>query len=135
MAIKTDVRARAPRGTKTLTQAFFEALDGVPESQQKAVAAAALAGIRDELKTQRLKVRDAASRGKAKAPARTKAAPARKTKRAVTAKRVPAAAGRKATAKKVATKKVPAKKAAKKAAAPKAKARRTAAPSPAAASE
>jgi hypothetical protein len=131
MAIKTDVRARAPRGTKTLTQAFFEALDGIPADQQKAVAAAALAGIRDELKAQRLKVRDAAAREKVKAPARTKAAPARKTKRAVTAKRVPAAASRKATAKKVATKKVPAKKAAT----PKAKARSTVAPSSAAAAE
>jgi hypothetical protein len=133
MAIKTDVRARAPRGTKTLTHAFFEALDGVPADQQKAVAAAALAGIRDELKAQRLKVRDAASKRKtkAKAPARTKATPARKKKVVATTKRVPAAASRKATAKKVATKKVSAKKAA----APKAKARRAVVPSSAAAAE
>ena len=76
MAIKDDPRARAPRGTKNLTQAFFQALDGIPESQQKAVAAAALAGIRDELKAQRVKAKEAASKAKAKTPARTKAAPA-----------------------------------------------------------
>src|SRR5664279_2074175 len=55
MAIKEDVRARSPRGTKTVTQAFFEALDAIPDSQQKAVATAALAGIRDDLKARRLK--------------------------------------------------------------------------------
>src|SRR5664279_1848695 len=61
MASKEDVRARAPRGTKTLTQAFFAALDGIPGAQQKAVATAALAAIRDELKAQRLKAKDVAS--------------------------------------------------------------------------
>jgi hypothetical protein len=110
MAIKDDPRARAPRGTKNLTQAFFQALDGIPESQQKAVAAAALAGIRDELKAQRVKAKEAASKAKAKTPARTKAAPARKAKSAATARRVPAAASRKAVTKKIAAKKMPVKK-------------------------
>jgi hypothetical protein len=135
MAIKDDPRARAPRGTKNLTQAFFEALDGIPESQQKAVAAAAVAGIRDELKAQRVKAKEAASKAKAKTPARTKAAPARKTKVAATTRRVPAAASRKTVTKKIAAKKVPAKKAA----APKAvKAKssdKTVVPSPAVAAE
>ena len=49
MAIKEDARTRAPRGTKNVTQAFFTALDAVPDNQQAAVAAAAVAGIRDEV--------------------------------------------------------------------------------------
>ena len=130
MAIKEDVRARAPRGTKTLTQAFFEALDGIPAGQQKAVAAAALTGIRDELKAQRVKAKETASKAKAKTPTKAKAAAAGKTKSA-------AAASRKATAKKTAAKKLPAKKAAAPKAA-KAKAKtsgRTVAPAPEAAAE
>jgi hypothetical protein len=112
MAIKADSRARSPRGTKILTQAFFEALDGIPGAQQKAVATAALAGIRDELKAQRLKAKETASKAKAKArtPARTKAAPARKAKGAATARRAPVAASRKATTTKTAARKVTAKK-------------------------
>ena len=88
MAIKDDARTRAPRGTKNVTQAFFEALDGIPDNQQAAVATAALAGIRDEVKARRLKGKEAAARAKAKAPAKTKAparakaAPARKAKKA-----------------------------------------------------
>ena len=97
MAIKDDARTRAPRGTKNVTQAFFEALDGIPDNQQAAVATAALAGIRDEVKARRLKGKEAAARAKAKAPAKTKApakakaAPARKAKKAAPARRAPAA--------------------------------------------
>jgi hypothetical protein len=135
MASKEDVRARVPRGTKTLTQAFFAALDGIPGAQQKAVATAAVAAIRDELKAVRLKAKDAATKVKAKAKtlARTKSAPARKTKVAATAKRVPALASRKAAARKVATKKAPAKKAAAPKAAKAKTSGKTVVPAPAAA--
>ena len=137
MAIKEDVRTRAPRGTKNLTQAFFEALDGIPGSQQKAVAAAALAAIRDELKAVRLKAKEAASKIKVKAKAltRTKSAPARKVKVAAAAKRVPALASRKATARKVAAKKAPAKRSAAPKATKAKASRRTAAPSSVTAAE
>ena len=137
MAIKEDVRARAPRGTKNLTQAFFEALDGIPGSQQKAVATAALAAIRDELKAVRLKAKEAASKIKAKAKVltRTKSAPARKAKVAATAKRVPALASRKATATKVAAKKAPAKRAAVSKAAKARASGKTVTPSPETAAE
>jgi hypothetical protein len=106
MAIKEDARTRAPRGTKNVTQAFFEALDGIPENQQAAVATAALAGIRDEVKARRLKGKEAAARAKAKAPAktkapaRTKATPARKAKKAAPARRAPAAVSKPDAAKK-----------------------------------
>ena len=38
-------RARLPRGTKPVIQAFFEALESIPEGQQAEVAKAAHAGI------------------------------------------------------------------------------------------
>jgi hypothetical protein len=107
VAIKEDVRARAPRGTKNVTQAFFEALDGIPVSQQKAVATAALASIRDDLKAQRLKTREAAAKAKAKAPAKKKATATRAVK-AVKATKPSSTAPRKQAA----AKKAPARKAA-----------------------
>jgi hypothetical protein len=57
MPVKATVATRAPRGTKTLTQAFFSAADGIPESQRGAVVKAALAAIRDQLKEDREKVK------------------------------------------------------------------------------
>jgi len=57
MPVKATVATRAPRGTKTLTQAFFSAADGIPESQRGAVVKAALAAIRDQLKQDREKVK------------------------------------------------------------------------------
>jgi hypothetical protein len=111
MAMKDDVRTRAPRGTKNVTQAFFEALDGVPGSQQKAVATAALAGIRDELRAKRLKAKEAAGKAKAKAPARKPATPAGKSKPAAATRRATAAVGRQTAVKKTATKKPAARKA------------------------
>lgn len=105
MATKDDTRARAPRGTRNVTQAFFAALDGLSDGQQAAVATAALTAIRDALKARRLKAREAAARVKAKTPAKTKAATPRKAK--AVAKRSPAMASKKA-----ATKPVPAKRAA-----------------------
>src|SRR5690242_3859067 len=46
-------RARLPRGTKPVIQAFFDALDAIPEASRAAVAKAAQAGIRDALKAER----------------------------------------------------------------------------------
>jgi hypothetical protein len=108
MAIKEDVRARAPRGTKNVTQAFFEALEGIPDSQRAAVATAALAGIRDEVKARRLKAKEAAAKAKAKAPAKTKAPAARRAK-AAAPRRAPAPAPA-AASKQAVVKKAPAKK-------------------------
>lgn len=52
-----SARARLPRGTKPVIQAFFEALDAIPESLRADVATAAHAGIRDEIKAQREKAK------------------------------------------------------------------------------
>ncbi len=54
MAI-SETRTRAPRGTKTLTQAFFSALSEIPEDRRDAVAKAAQSAIREELQARRLK--------------------------------------------------------------------------------
>jgi hypothetical protein len=61
--------ARAPRGTRPVTQAFFAALDSVPEATRSAVAKAAQAMIRDELKNRRDKLKAAATKEKARSPA------------------------------------------------------------------
>jgi hypothetical protein len=95
MATKDDTRARAPRGTKNVAQAFFTALDGLSEGQQPAAAKAALIAIRDALKARRLKAREAAARAKMKA--KTKA-PARRNAKAVAAAK-PVAAKRAAASK------------------------------------
>lgn len=54
---------RLPRGTKPVAQAFFAALESIPEASRSAVARAALALIRDELKVvhERPKIARAAS--------------------------------------------------------------------------
>ena len=103
MATKDDTRARAPRGTRNVTQAFFAALDGLSEGQQTAVAKAALTAIRDALKARHLKAREAAARAKTKA--KTKA-PARRKVKAV-------AATKPVAAKRVAAKRAAASKPAK----------------------
>lgn len=113
MAMKDDVRARAPRGTKTVTQAFFVALDDVPDNQQTAVANAALAGIRDALKVRKLKAKEAAARTKAKAPAKSKAPSARAAKPAPAARRAPPAPTRQPAVKKAPAKKTTAGRARK----------------------
>jgi hypothetical protein len=109
MAVKATVATRAPRGTKTLTQAFFSAADGIPEIQRAAVVKAALAAIRDQLKDDREKVKVAKAKAKVKA-AKTpstvepKLAVAAPKKQPVTAlKGIPAKAkpGRKTTPKPV----------------------------------
>src|SRR5690349_15803586 len=57
---------RAPRGTKPVAQAFLAALDAVPEPARSAVAKAAQAMIRDELKNRRDKLKAAAAKQKAR---------------------------------------------------------------------
>jgi cell wall-associated NlpC family hydrolase len=94
MATQKDVRARAPRGTKNVTQAFFEAIESLPAAQQDSVASAALAGIRDELKSRRLKTREAAARAKAKVKARGVAKAPAKAKEPASRTARPAAAKR-----------------------------------------
>lgn len=54
MAISEE-RTRAPRGTKTITQAFFSALSEIPEERRDAVARAAQSAIREELQARRVK--------------------------------------------------------------------------------
>lgn len=71
----TAAATRAPRGTKPVTQAFFTALDSVPEATRSAVAKAAQAMIRDELKNRRDKLKAAAAKEKARRPAPAKRAP------------------------------------------------------------
>ncbi len=75
MAKAETATTRAPRGTKPVSQAFFAALDSVPEIQRAAVAKAAQVMIRDELKLRREKVKAAAVKVKARAPARKVSAP------------------------------------------------------------
>ena len=57
---------RAPRGTKPVSQAFFNALAAVPEATRPAVAKAAQVMIRDELKAQREKTKAIAAKAKAR---------------------------------------------------------------------
>jgi hypothetical protein len=67
---KTDTaRARLPRGTKPVIQAFFEALDAIPESLRADVATAAHARIRDEIKAQREKAKLAKTKARGRAAA------------------------------------------------------------------
>ncbi len=72
---------RAPRGSKPVSQAFFAALDAVPEASRPAVAKAAQAMIRDELKLRREKVKAATVKKKAGTPSLAKrpAKPAART--------------------------------------------------------
>ena len=65
---KTDTTTtRAPRGAKPVSQAFFTALESIPEATRAAVAKAAQAMIRDQIKTQREKVKAIAAKDKAAA--------------------------------------------------------------------
>ena len=66
--------ARAPRGTKPVSQAFFTALESVPEASRSAVAKAAQAMIREELKARREKLKIAAAKEKARQPVAAKVA-------------------------------------------------------------
>jgi hypothetical protein len=88
--------ARAPRGTRPVSQAFFTALDAVPEAQRAAVAKAAQVAIRDELKARREKSKATAAKAKAqpRTPASKASAPGKPPRRTGTAKPV---RGRKTT--------------------------------------
>jgi hypothetical protein len=59
MAKTTAASTRAPRGTKTVAQAFFTAADEIPEDRRSDVVKAALALIRDQLKEAREKAKAA----------------------------------------------------------------------------
>ena len=65
---------RSPRGAKPVSQAFFEALESIPEATRAAVAKAALAMIRDDLKAMRDKAKSFAAKEKARKPAAAKTA-------------------------------------------------------------
>lgn len=106
MAMKATASARAPRGTKILTQAFFSAADEIPESSRGAVVKAALASIRDALKADREKARDAKTKAKAKAGKQA-------AKSEAAAKPAKKAAAARPAAKKAAKKAAPASKARK----------------------
>ncbi len=93
---------RAPRGTKPVSQAFFSALESIPEASRSAVAKAALTMIRDEMKMRKDKLKVTAAKEKEKEKARAaapapatpaKAAPAKAAKaKAAPAKRTAKAA-------------------------------------------
>jgi hypothetical protein len=63
---------RAPRGSKPVSQAFFTALEAVPEASRAAVANAAHTMIRDELKAMRAKTKASAAKIKAHTPTKPK---------------------------------------------------------------
>ena len=115
MATKATTSARAPRGTKILTQAFFAAAAEIPETNRDAVVKAALASVRDELKANRDKAQAAKAKAKTGKQAADSKAAASPAKQPVSAR--PAA---KATVKKAATAKSPKASTAKRAASAKA---------------
>ena len=90
MAKAETSAARAPRGTKPVSQAFFAALEQIPEASRAAVAKSALTMIRDEMKTRRDKIKLAAAKEKEKA--RKPAPAARKAKATAPATKASAAA-------------------------------------------
>ncbi len=62
LSAPAPARQRAPRGSRTVSQAFFAALDSIPEARREEVAKAAQAAIKEELKLLQRK-RAAATRG------------------------------------------------------------------------
>ena len=75
---KAETATRAPRGTKPVAQAFFTALDTIPEATRLAVSKAALVMIRDEMKAAKDKIKATAVKAKAAAAKeKTKAAAAK----------------------------------------------------------
>ncbi len=67
MAKSEATTSRAPRGTKQVSRAFFAALEDIPEVSRAAVAKAAQAMIREEIKSQREKAKARAASAKQKA--------------------------------------------------------------------
>ena len=103
MAKADTASARAPRGSKPVSQAFFAALDSAPEIRRAEIAKAAQIMIRDELKIRRDRAKASAQTAKEKA---RKPAPA---PRAVKAAAKPAKAAKAAAAKPAAKAAAPAK--------------------------
>jgi hypothetical protein len=103
---KASSVSRAPRGTRIVAKAFFAAADEIPEQNRAEVVKAALALIRDELKTTREKVATA----KAKAKGKTAKVPASNGRKAAVTPKAPVRAVKKAAA---AKRKAPAKRARK----------------------
>jgi len=79
--------SRSPRGTKPVSQAFLTALDSIPEGSRPAVAKAAQAMIREELKSRREKIKASSAKQKASKGVGVKAA----IKRAIKSKPLPVA--------------------------------------------
>ncbi len=79
MAVKATAATRAPHGTRLLVQAFFSAAGDIPETRRPDVIKAALAAIRDRLKSDaaEAKATKAASKAARKSP-RAAAPPVRK---------------------------------------------------------
>ncbi len=76
-----DPASRAPRGTRMVAQAFFQAVEEIPEDRRADVVKAALSLIRDQIKESREKARAAKQkRSGAKQPAK-KAARRKQAKR------------------------------------------------------
>ena len=71
MANRETMAVRSPRGTKPVAQAFFSALEVIPETSRAAVAKAALAMIRDQIKLQREKAKLLAAKPKAASAKKT----------------------------------------------------------------
>ena len=72
-----SVSPRAPRGTRILSQAFFEAAEAIQEEKRPAAMKAALASIRLELKAKQLKAKIARARMRAAAGKRPIGRPAK----------------------------------------------------------
>ena len=72
MAPTETASTRLPRGTKVVQQAFFTALYGVADAQRPAVAKAALATIRDQLRSEQVKANEASLKQKMRKPLATK---------------------------------------------------------------
>jgi hypothetical protein len=93
---------RAPRGTKILTKAFFDATLEIPETVRANVVKASLALIRETLKGNREKTAtDKAQAKPAKAVKAVKAALKKKTGRPVGSKNKPKVTARKTRAPKL----------------------------------
>jgi hypothetical protein len=103
---KDTTPSSLPRGTRVLTRAFFQAANGFPEATRPALVKAALAAIRDDLKTAREKA--TAAKTKAKAPPKKAAA---KGAAKLAPRRAPASSAKKAVASATQPKKTPSKKA------------------------
>jgi hypothetical protein len=65
MAKSEATTARSPRGAKPVSQAFFTALETIPDATRAAVGKAAVAIIRDQMKMQREKARVVVAKEKA----------------------------------------------------------------------